>query len=297
MKVDETLLMAYVDGELPQAQRAEVEAFVAGDAQAAELVRLLRASQHDYREAFEAETLPPLPASLAASVDDLVRAHRSAANAPQMPPTSQAAQTPQAAARAPLRSRWRTVPSWLAAACVAGAFCAGLMLHVEPFNGNAPTAASGMAPWVAAAVGYQALYTRDSVSYSQGDIEHAPGVVKDIRAEDHLDLQVPDLSQAGLEFKRIQRLNFNHKPLVQIVYLPRKGPPIALCVIREPKPDAGPQGRSVDSMRVITWRQAQVGYALIGKPEGVDLDALGKQIAARATGQLFGAATNLPPET
>jgi len=44
MKVDETLLMAYVDGELPPHQHPEVEALVVGSTEAAEFVAVLRAA-------------------------------------------------------------------------------------------------------------------------------------------------------------------------------------------------------------------------------------------------------------
>ncbi|TKC86925.1 anti-sigma factor [Trinickia terrae] len=274
MKVDETLLMAYVDGELPQAQLAEVEAFIAGSAEAAELVKMLRASQADYRAAFEQQALPPLPASLVGSIDALIREHRDAAD------------SPRSAAGAPRRSRLRTVPSWLAAACVAGAFCTGLLLRPAP-PAATTVAASGMSPWVTAAADYQSLYTRDTVAYTQADMNGAATVVEDVRAKDHLDVHVPDLSRAGLEFKAIRRLNFHNKPLVQIVYLPKEGPPVALCVIREPKSDAALQARTVDAMQVVTWRQAQLGYALIGKPGSADLEAIGKQIAGRGTGALL----------
>ena len=293
MTIDETLLLAYVDGELSTAQRAEVEMLVAGSDEAAEFVRMLRASQFDYRAAFTAQKLPPVPASLTQNIDALVQQHRAAdvaanvaANADRAtgtPPTATAAVPPS-----PVRSRLRGVPVWLAAACVAGAFCAGLLLRTGPLIG---TGGDGMSPWVAAAAGYQRLYTRDTVAYTPVDPQRTASVIDEIRAKDHLALNVPDLSSAGLQFKAIQRLNFNNKPLVQIVYLPRKGPPVSLCVIGEPKPDAAVAARTVDSMHVITWRQAQVGYALLGNVSGIDLESIGRQIAGHGTNPLFGSTT------
>jgi hypothetical protein len=40
-------------------------------------------------------------------------------------------------------------------------------------------------------------------------------------------------------------------------------------------------------MTVVTWRQAELGYALIGQPQGVDLTALGKQISSSQVAPLF----------
>jgi hypothetical protein len=267
---------------------------------------VLRASRVDYRAAFAAQSLPPVPASLARGVDALIAKHRAGGTAANADTATQPAQHTSAASRA----RPRAMPVWLAAACVAGALCIGLLLRTGPLVGtgasaggtlaqngtmgagnNATTNATtvaGMSPWVTAAVGYQQLYTRDTVAYAQVDAKDLAATLDDIRAKDHLALHVPDLSRMGLQLKAVQRLNFNNKPLVQIVYLPQKGPPVALCVLREPKPDAGIATRTVDAMHVVTWRQGQLGYALIGKPDGIDLESIGRQIADGAAGALAG---------
>jgi hypothetical protein len=117
--------------------------------------------------------------------------------------------------------------------------------------------------------------------------------VEDIRRDDGLALRIPDLRSAGLTFKTVQRLHFNNKPLAQIVYLPEKGPPIALCVMKDVKPDQAVAAQVVDTMHVVTWRQAELSYALIGKTEGVDLDALGKRISNHEVDQLFSNTTSV----
>lgn len=303
MTVDETLLMAYVDGELQPQQHAEVEALVGGSTEAAELVGVLRASRVDYRAAFAAQSLPPVPASLTRGVDALIAKHRAGGTAANADAASQPTQSTGAATPAQLRAASRAMPRampvWLAAACVAGALCVGLLLRTGPLVGTGASAGgtlaqngtmgagnAGMSPWVTAAVGYQQLYTRDTVSYAQVDAKDLAATLDDIRAKDHLSVHVPDLSRMGLQLKAVQRLNFNNKPLVQIVYLPQKGPPVALCVLREPKSDAGVATRTVDAMHVVTWRQGQLGYALIGKPDGIDLESIGRQIADGAAGAL-----------
>lgn len=160
-----------------------------------------------------------------------------------------------------------------------------------PNSGSAATASTGVSPWVTAAVGYQQLYTRDTVAYADENPAATSKIVDDIRHDDGLALRIPDLSSAGLTFKAVRRLSFNNKPLVQIVYLPEKGPPVALCVTKGAKADQAIASQVVDAMHVVTWRQAELNYALIGKTEGVDLDALGKRISNREMDQLFGDAT------
>jgi anti-sigma factor RsiW len=295
MKTDEVMLMAYVDGELPPDQRHEVEEHIRASAEAAERVALLKASRVDYPGAFASQNVPPVPESLTQKIEAMTRAHVAASAA-----SASHDNAIPASVSTPVRSRMRSVPVWLAAACVAGAFCGGLFLRLGPLldhGASGSMAASNLSPWVQAATGYQKLYTRDTLAYVSETPETSSKTVDDIRREDGLALRIPDLRSAGLTFKTVQRLRFNNKPLVQIVYQPDKGEPVALCVMKDVKPDQAVAGQDVESMHVVTWRQAELSYALIGKPDGVDLNALGKQISNREVDPLFSDATSaMPPE-
>ncbi|SAL53317.1 transmembrane anti-sigma factor [Caballeronia sordidicola] len=299
-EVTEVTLMAYVDGELPPAKRHEVEEHIRASSEAAELVALLKASRVDYQGAFATQNLPPVPDSLTQKIAAMSRAHAGKTAAPTVASAVNDSAMPASAKApaAPVRSRLRTVPAWLAAACVAGAFCGGLFLRLGPLlEHGAPgsTVASNLSPWVQAATGYQKLYTRNTLAYVNETAETSSKTVDDIRRDDGLALRIPDLRSAGLTFKTVQRLRFNNKPLVQIVYQPEKGEPVALCVMKDVKPDQAVSGQDVDAMRVVTWRQAELSYALIGKPDGVDLNALGKRISNREVEQLFGDADSVFP--
>jgi anti-sigma factor RsiW len=295
MMADDAQLLAYVDGALTAAERDAIEAQLRDSAEARKKLALLRASNVDFADAFAQQPLPPMPESLRMNIDELVRAHRaSGVDEPAMPT--------HAPASAPVRSRLRAVPVWLAAACAAGAFLIGQFVHLGPRFGPAQsnpgtqTASADVSPWLAAAVGYQKLYTRDTVADRQDDPALAAKVVGDIRRDDRLALRVPDLSSAGLTFKTVQRLRFNNKPLVQIVYLPRNGAPVALCVMKDARPDEAVASRTVEAMAVATWRQGELSYALIGDPGNVDLAALGKRIADSDLAPLFSKAAAVSAE-
>jgi anti-sigma factor RsiW len=301
MMADDAQLLGYVDGELSPEGRRAVEAQLRASSEAREKVALLRASRLDFEGAFAQQNLPRVPDSLKLKVDEMVRAHRALeSNDPALPPSEKALSEP-------VRSRLRGVPVWLAAACVAGAFACGTFVRLGPLaspfsspfsSGGAQMAANAdVSPWVAAAVGYQKLYTRDTVAYTQEDPAAAANIVKDIRSDDRLALRIPDLTSAGLTFKSVQRLRFNNKPLVQIVYLPKNGPPIALCVMKDPKPDQPVATKTVDAMNVATWRQAELSYALIGKPGDVDFAALGKRISNLDMAPLFSDASPIDRPT
>ncbi|ASW03541.1 anti-sigma factor [Paraburkholderia aromaticivorans] len=302
MKIDDASLLAYVDGQLSAEESARVEKAIQESEEVASRVSLLRASDLPYQEAFARQSLPPVPESLSLNIDAMIRQHLAggagaAAAAKASTSTSFEADVGDAEEDAEslsanvhrLKPRARSLLqlSWpkLAVAFVAGAFCWGLALRLVPQlagggnSGVTTTAdASGMTPWIKAAASYQQLYTRDTVALLQPDMSATASTVADINQADNLPVHIPDLRSQGLMFKRVQRLRFHDKPLVQIVYLPQKGKPVALCVLREAKADAAPSSGSVDGMDVVSWRRGELGYALIGEPGAVDLDALGKQL-------------------
>jgi anti-sigma factor RsiW len=304
MKIDDILLMAYVDGELSPQECRQVENEIAASPEVAERVAFFAASRLPYHEAFAQQKLPPIPESLTKTIEQI--AHTHAAGPPDTSANDSSmkhdAQLPPST---PVRSRLRVAPAWLAIAFVSGAFACGAVLQfapgiapsLNPVGATIASVATGASPWVQAAAGYQKLYARETLAQMPADTDTLTQTVEQIRREDGLALRIPDLREAGLMFKRVQRLRFNDRALIQIEYLPKKGPPVALCVTKEVKRDQAVTSQRVNNMDVVTWRQAELGYALIGNSDDVDLPALGKRILDRDVDQLIGAtngATNGP---
>lgn len=296
MVADDALLMAYVDGELSSQQNQELERLIDASPDLAERVSRLMASCLPYEEAFARQNVPPVPESLKLSIAALSAQHSAAhtarATAAPAPTSISAEKTDSVFAR--LFALFEPKFAWPAVTFAAGAACCALVLQLGAFNGalkpgfdaSAPAVAQTSA-WVQQAAAYQHLYTRDTVAYAVQPSDVVSKTLADIRQVDGLALRVPDLTSAGLTFQRIQRLRFNDKALVQLVYLPVNGAPVALCVMKEPKPDQSIAQQSVAQMNVVTWRQSELGYALIGEPEGVDLNAVARLVADRSAAQLF----------
>jgi anti-sigma factor RsiW len=290
MEADNALLMAYIDGELEASERQEIEKRIQESPEIARRVAQLQASRQISRDAFARQQLPPVPDSLARSVAALAQARRERAANEDPGHAGPDRRDATRSAAGPARvDRWRPAWGWLLGAFVAGAACAGVVMQLGPAlgllpgGGAAPRAAvaMGAAPWVRQAADYVALYTRATLADTDASLPVTAKTVADIEREDGLPLRIPDLSQAGLTFKGVQRLRFNGKPLVQIMYLPAQGDPVALCILREPKPDQAVSEQQVDRMNVVTWRQSELGYALIGAPVGLDLRAVAAGIAER----------------
>jgi anti-sigma factor RsiW len=268
MNIDDSLLMAYVDGELSPEQRAEIEAAIAHSDELAARAAALQASVLPYRAAYDRQTVPPVPESLTRRIEELV-----------------SVSTPQE--RSAPRGGRRISMQWAVAAFVAGAICSGVLTGY--FGGINPLR-SGADPWVQSVADYQVLYGRDTVANLREDQSSTEQVMADIHQRDGMPIDVPDLRQVGLKFKRVQRLNYHDRPLIQMVYLPERGDPVALCVIEENEHDAPVRSSQVGQMKTVTWRANRLAYVLLAKDPSLDLEAIGNSIAGGKTAPLYSSA-------
>jgi anti-sigma factor RsiW len=284
MKPDDSQLIAYADGELSASEAAALKQALAESPDLRESVELLRASRLPYREAFATQKLPPLPDELRRRIEAMASATRQEAD--------------HVVAQPAPRSQRRL---WLAAAFVAGAFCAGLVQQLGGgwpgvFSNRAALVAAGNTrPWISVAADYQQLYTRETVANVTPDPAVSADTVDAIRKVDGIRLRVPDLRPAGLLFKSVERLRYNGKPLVQIVYLPDHGTPVALCVMKDARPDQPIAQRQMNGMSVVSWRQNELSYALIGKPDSGDLRTIARQISNGDVGAMFASSDTVRP--
>jgi len=288
MNIDDILLMSYVDDDVSPEQRAQIEAAIAASPEVGSHVAALRASRLPYQAAFARQAIPPVPEALTRRLDELLRQ-------PVRAPSP-----PVEASRVPGTRKHSTL-AWLAVAFVAGAFFCGAALRFAPefvpgfMPGFVPAKAQQPLPWIQAVVGYQEMYTRDTLANVSDDPKLTAETVSQIRRDDALAVNVPDLRETGLSFKQLQRLRFRNRPVVQIVYLPEHGNPVALCVIGDSRPDQPVQTQQVGSMKVVTWRRGKLSYALLSKDADIGLQAVGAHIADGAGPALFGQLGNALP--
>lgn len=265
MNVDDSLLMSYVDGELSPEQRAEIEAAIAHSDELAARAAALQASVLPYRAAYDRQTVPPVPESLTRRIEELVSVS-----------TTQERKASRGSRRFPMQ--------WAAAAFVAGAICSGVLTgYLGGFN----PLKRGADPWVQSVADYQVLYGRDTVANLREDKASTEQVLADIHQRDGMPIAVPDLRQVGLKFKRVQRLNYHDRPLIQMVYLPERGDPVALCVIEENEGDAPVRSGQAGEMKTVTWRANRLAYVLLAKSPSIDLQAVGSSIAGGKTAPLY----------
>ena len=270
MAIDDRDLLAYADGQLAPERRAEIEAAIASSADVARRVSAMRASALPYAAAFEAQILPPVPPELSQRIAALVSADS--------------------------RRQQRGQSAWpkLATAFAAGVLCCAVALKVlsPGMTGGVPTAP--VEPWIQAVADYQQLYSRATVSHVTEDPQLSAHVISDLWTADGMKVVVPDLRTAGLSFKRVQRLSFREQPVVQMVYLPDQGEPVALCVMRDMRPDEKPRAQQIGELSTVAWRHGELGYVLLGKAPAHALMELGRHIATGQVSRLYGRAGRSP---
>ena len=125
-------------------------------------------------------------------------------------------------------------------------------------------------PWIQAVADYQQLYSRATVTQVTEDPQLSARVISDLWTADRMRVVVPDLRSAGLRFKRVQRLSFREQPVVQMVYLPEQGEPVALCVTRDARPDEQPHAQQIGELSTVAWRHGELGCVLPLSQRGLE---------------------------
>jgi anti-sigma factor RsiW len=282
MKIDENTLRAYVDGELSPAERSSVELAVEHSEDLRAQLAAMRASCLPYRAAFDAQVVPAMPEALQRQL--------AALSAVSVASVASAAQVVQpVAAPKYAQSGWFQNRLALAASFAVGALAAMVFgaMWTKPDASSTVTA-----DWVKAIASYQALYVRDTVDRAADSDERAFKVIRDFEAETQAKLIVPNLSAAGLEFKRIQRLGFREsdtdKPLIQMAYLPAKGKPGALCVLQtKGNTDSAVKAQRMENLSIVTWKRGNLSYVLAVDLPLNEAAAIGDKLSAEQFPVLF----------
>jgi anti-sigma factor RsiW len=271
MNIDEMVLRAYVDSELPRDQREQVEVALAHNDELNAQVQALRASVLPYRAAFETQTLPPLPESVTRQV-----AAWSAVAGASSPtaPSNVSRLEPKATRR-----------SWLGAgAALAASFAAGMIVPMAWRRGDAAPTTAAAPGWIDYVAKYQAMYVRDTLDQTFDDPVRTRAAlaafVTSARAAP-ASVAVPDLRDAGLTFRRVQRLGFRDKPLLQMVYLPAEGKPAALCVLRDSGDDTPLELRRLEGLAIASWRRQGLGYVFAADMPSAQAAVIAEKLTAQ----------------
>jgi anti-sigma factor RsiW len=270
-KPADELLVAYLDGELDERRREEVEDWLDRDPGLRERVALLGESAALIKAAFDEDLREPLPGRLIAAARGETLAAREAAAADNV-----VAFRPKAK---PLAARW-----WVAVP--AAASVVGLVVGAgagywgvgevtptakPPEQQVASIASAATGAWIENIVGYHELVstgdTKDTTFDlpSKEDAGELTSKVSQRLAQAQALPKVPDLKPWGLAFQGVRWLYVEGKPAAQLFYTTdnKNIGPLTVVVASSKRPDLTPTFEKRDQVNLLYWRRGGRAFAIV----------------------------------
>lgn len=252
-RLDDSTLVAYVDGELDATQMHGVAQALERDPVAQEKVRLLRLSASLVSAVFRDPTYQAVPPTLTASI-----------------------MAPRDAWKTHLR-RWRVAlpvaASITAAALLYGGYSIGLL------QGQQTTDFSERL--MDEVADYHVVYAREDEHQVEVPAKRQAEIEAWLGERLHRSITVPDLSKDGLSFEGARLLVVDGEPVAQLIYLPPNEPhhPLGLCISFGAPGEEALTSESRNGVNLALWRRKGYTYVLVGWANRTFLTKLAHQIA------------------
>jgi len=265
-ELSDELLVAYVDGQLAGDQSAAIERVLKYDEVAAERVAALRSAYERLEAAFD-HLLDDEHAQLVPEPERRQADPETETVLPAIPDRKMLALAAGAA---------------IALLLVGGAAGYGLSGPGDAVQTEAAEIQSSAPDWRRDAARAQALMGREALEVgleNQGNNELVSFQIANTIGKG---AAIPDLGSGGLVFKRAQILRHSGKPIAQMLYLPKEGPPVALFARKAQADGAAMISQKYDDVQVVGWTQNGIDYALMAPASESRL----RQLAETAKRQL-----------
>ena len=237
---DESLLLAWVDGQLPAARQAEVEAWLAADPAAAARAAAYREQNELLRRHFAGVLAEPLPAALRGLAEK----------------------------RPPARVD-RGIFSWRRGYALA----ASLLLAVLSAAGGWLAHARWQAPQLAAVPLYRQAAVAHAVFVPDArrpvEVDQEAALLKWLSRRLGTEIRAPHLGAQGFELVGGRLLPGNHGPVAQFMYQDASGVRLTLYLSGEGEVggETGFRFAREGEINVFYWVEGRFGYALSGQVE------------------------------
>jgi anti-sigma factor RsiW len=273
-------LIAWLDGELEEAERREVEAWLARDPAAAARAATLAESGRLLRLTLDEVAREPVPDRLIAAVRG--EAAGAAAPHPQILPFTG---RPRTASRP---RRWAALPAAAALfglVCGAGGayFAIGILAGGGDARRPALEAAAANNIWLDTAAGYFKLFVTAGDNAlvdvpANGDTRAA---LQKISQSLPQAVRLPDLKPWGLSFRGARLVVVEGRPAAQLVYTTENKAigPLALIIGSSKQADIPPTVDRRQDVNLLYWRHQGRAYALVGQADIGYLWGIGNDVA------------------
>ncbi len=259
MSIEEKI-SAYVDGELGDAERADMEILLQSDSSAMQILQDMLAADAHARENFAAALEAPVPLALAHAI----------MNAQE--PGAKPAATQD-------NDRYWSLPRAVAAGIV---LC--IAAGIAGYGGYKAGAGGSAAPVVAAAPGWLddiADYHRVYAAEKRHLVEVQPNEVDHIESwlgnRTNTAFAVPSLQSRGLTFEGARMLVAAGKPVAQLMYRDSQGAVIALCFTSSTTPADGAvtfKTSKFNDIEMVSWKKAGSSFVVVGPAGNTNLKAI-----------------------
>ncbi|MFM8679557.1 MAG: anti-sigma factor family protein [Alphaproteobacteria bacterium] len=263
-RIDDVMLMAYVDGEVDAETAREIEASIAADPAMGRRVAMFRQTATMARGAFGEVMYEPVPERLLRTLGGA------------------SATTPATVAPARQRAErsgylWRNA-GWAAAAAI-GAIAllnAATQQGFVPFAPRAPIQEAAatidserwidnLAAWYRV---HRASFEKDRRLLVDIGAENIDELEKWVGAKLQREIAVPDLSSFGYRQQGGRLLLIGRRPAAQFFYAAENGELVQLVVGFTDQPDRGGRLDQREDVNIVSWREKGYAYAFIGRIDG-----------------------------
>lgn len=268
----EVRLSAYIDGEVNDVERRELEHLVNTDDEARLLLEMLKAGNNFGNSAFEEFLHDPVPLSLVRQIKQgpgaVTRTER------VTPPT-------------PRRMRAKLWPRALAASVALLIVGGSTGFIIGKASNDAAPLASAIAArtWLDDIADYHRIYSRQDTHLVEVPASEAGTIQTWLAQSVGVGFRLPDLEAQGLTFQGARLLVASGKPVAQLMYKSADGDIVAICFLKS-KPgstDSAPVESIRDDLAMISWQKFGASYVVVGSSAKADL----QNLAARVSDQII----------
>jgi anti-sigma factor RsiW len=265
----EVRLSAYLDGEVSEAERKELEQLVARDDEARLLLEMLKAGNAFGNKAFEEFLHDPVPLSLVRRIKQ----------GPGVNPKAE-----RVVSAAPRQAKVRLWPRALAAsiALLLVGSSTGYLIGRTSNDGAPSVNVAAARSWLDDIADYHRIYSRQTAEHlvevpASGDARIESWLASSVG----VNFAVPDLSGRGLTFEGARLLVAGGKPVAQLMYKNEDGDVFAICFLKsEPGTSDGKMTESIrDDIAMISWQKSGASYVVVGPSADANLQQLADTVS------------------
>ena len=262
-------LVSYLDGELLQSERAEVEQLIASDPAVRLRLELFNRGDRRFKEVFR-------PLLSRAPIEKL--------------------QASLASARAKTRSQGALErPNRYLIMGIAAAFMLIIILGgvIAGYFIGAKTSPTGMSTseradpalkprgWREALADYHALLSPETFSAALRDVDAQTRALELAGRTLGLRLTVERISAAALDFQRTEILQLKTMPVVQLDYLTKTGIPLSFSIVKSGEASRPPALEKHRGLNIVHWVMGGYGFMLVSRIPEAQLKAIAKGMQRR----------------